>query len=134
MNKLKTITRIKIFVGILVSYGLVVFISPQIFLANSPRLQPEFIARFRATPQAIYALARYPFNTQERNNIIESAQVSSNEEKSDLPFQPIAPGVYAAEDAESNEKYIKIEKGTKVEIREVILTDGRKVKVYVPIQ
>ncbi|HRN70481.1 MAG TPA: hypothetical protein PLS49_04815 [Candidatus Woesebacteria bacterium] len=134
MNKLKTITRIKMFVAIIAAYLFVSIGSPQIFLTNSPELRPDFIARLQSVPQTVYAFARYPLNAQNRNNAIGTEQVNSRDDKADLEYQSIAPGVYAAEDPVSKEVFYKFEKGTKVDVREVILSDGRTVKVYIPVR
>lgn len=137
MNPKKTIKRLKIFGSILAAYMLVIIVSPQIFIADSSKIRPDFIARVRSIPQSTYALARYPFNKEARENAIETAQINNNPvttESESLQYQPVAPGVFAAEDPASQERFIKVEKGTQIEIRYVTLSDGRRVKVYVPVQ
>jgi hypothetical protein len=138
MNKKKLSTRLKIFGSILVAYIVVIIGAPQVFIANSSKIRPDFIARMRAVPQNAYALARYPFNSEARQNAVETAHINdtgdNNTVKNDLQYQSVAPGVYAAEDPANQERFIKIEKGTQIEVRYITLSDGRKVKVYVPVQ
>lgn len=134
MNKNKTSRRLKMFGAIIFAYIIVAVGSPQVFLANSPKIRPDVIARMRIIPQTALAMAQHPFDADARRVAIEEAQIGSNVSKEDLPYQPIAPGVYAAEDPETKERYVKIEKGTRIEVRYVTLSDGRRVKVYVPAE
>ncbi len=133
MNKLKTVRRLKMFGSILGAYVFVTLSTPHIFMANSSQFKPEFIAWMRSSPQIVYAMVRYPLDSEARDNAVQTAQIGNNTDKENLPFQSVAPGVYAAEDPETKERYVKVEKGTTIEVRYITLSDGRKVKVYIPV-
>lgn len=136
VNKLKTIRRVKIFFTIIASFVIVSTITPHVFVANSPVVKPSFLVWLKLTPQRMYAYLRYPLDNQARTESIENAALDAAtiKEKEELEYTPINEGVYAAEDPETNERYIKIDKGTTVEVHHVRLSDGREVKVYVPVK
>ena len=130
----KTQLRAKIFIGIFISFFLVKYFSPQIFIANTPQVNPNFVANILASPSTILAYIRSPFDPETRNNVIETAKMPKANPPPGLQYQPIANGVYAAEDPQTNLRYVKIDKGTKLEIRYITLDDGSTAKVYVSAQ
>jgi len=136
INNLKTARRIKIVLTIIASFFLVSTTTPHIFVSNSPYVKDSFLVWLRLTPQRMYAYMRHPLDEEERIETIENAelQFASYEEKEELNYTPIADGVYAAEDPETEERFIKIVEGTTVEVRTVIFSDGREIKVYIPIK
>ncbi len=136
VNKLKTIRRVKIVLTLITSFVVVSTVTPRVFVANSPEIKGSFLVWLKLTPQRVYAYLRYPADREARTETIENAALDNAniQEKEELNYTPISEGVYAAEDPETNNRYIKIEKGTTVEVHHVRLSDGREVKVYVPVK
>ena len=50
-----------------------------------------------------------------------------------LQFEPLTPGVFLATDKVTSKEYVKIEKGTLVQMQEYTLVDGRKITVVSPV-
>jgi len=63
LNKIITKTRIKILFVVVVSFLVVKTASPQVFLADTPKISPFFIARIKNAP---YELAQLPQIWQKR--------------------------------------------------------------------
>ena len=92
------------------------------------------MASIRKSPVAVFA---YIANINEGATLkdhLETAKIPRANPPPGLNFLPIAKGVYAAEDPESGKRFVKIEKGTKLQINTVTLPDGSTTKVYVPIE
>lgn len=133
-KKKKTKLYILIFVSILFSFSIMRSLSPRLFVANTPTLNPEFVATLQKSPVAVFA---YLGNIQEDATLkdhLETAKIPRSIPPEGLEYEPIARGVYASEITENDKKYIKIEKGTKLEVHTVVLSDGNTVKVYVPVE
>lgn len=134
MNSKKTTTRIKIFFSLIASLLFVTYISPQMFVGNTTAFNPGFIARIKVIPYTALAYIRHPLNTEERANIIETSGVQTVNSDTDLNYTPISTGVYAAQHPTTGETIVKIDAGTEVEVKTIKTTDGREIKVYVPIR
>lgn len=130
MNHKKTVTRLKIFASLLLALVIVSYGAPNIFIAGTTQLNQEFIAQIRSIPQIAYAYIQHPTNSDARTDQIETVQVQGVKDKEDLDYKPVDNGVYAAEDPVTNQRFIKIEKGTQLEKYEVTI-NGQKVTVYV---
>lgn len=117
--------------AIVISMGIVVGITPRIFLANSPDINPNFLADLGAIPGDFVALFRgQPSSKDERM----TAEIPRVTHPAGLSYEPLAKGVYASEPDQSGKRYIRIEEGTKLEKKVVTLDDGRTVTVYVPLE
>jgi len=133
-KKKKTKQRILIAVSIVFAFSIMRSLSPRLFVANTPTLNPEFVATLQKSPVAVFA---YLGNIQEDATLkdhLETAKIPRSIPPEGLSYTPIAKGVQASEITENNKKYIKIEKGTKLEVHTVILSDGKTVKIYVPVE
>jgi len=133
-TKKKTKQRILIAVSIIFSFSIMRLMTPRIFVANTPTLNPEFIATLQKSPVAVFA---YLGNIKEDATLkdhIETAKIPRAIPPVGIKYIPIAPGVYASETTENSKKFIKIEKGTKLEVHTVTLSNGKTVKVYVPVE
>lgn len=133
-KRIKTKQYILIFISILGSFMLVQFTAPHVFLANSPQLHPLFIAGIVRAPQSALAFLRNPLNPQQRIGESETAQMPTANPPATLVFSPITSVVRAAEDPATGKRYVRIASGTEVVVHTVTLTDGRVVKVYVPVE
>jgi len=134
MNPKKTKRRIGILVSMLAAFGLISIVTPRLFIADSPEINQQFIAELKYIPQDFIAMIRSPLNRSESQDEILTKQIPEVTHPEGIQLNPIAKGVYASERDASGKQYIKIDKGTKLEIREVTLSDGRTVKVYVPVE
>jgi len=133
-TKKKTKLYILIFASLFFSFATVHFITPKVFLANTPEPNPDFIASVQKSPLAV---ASYIGDIQEGASLkdhLETAKMPRATPPEGINFTPLAQGVWAAEDEKSGRKYIKIKKGTKIEVYAVVLSDGRQVQVYVPVE
>lgn len=134
MNKLKLKHRLFMLLAIVISLGLTTTVSPRLFIADSPEVNTQFIAELRNIPSDSIAFIRNIGASPADREIAELEQKSIPGTPVDAEFQTIAPGVHAAESAQEGESYIKVDAGTKLEVRTVTLDDGRRVKVYIPVQ
>lgn len=125
---------LSIFTAIFLSFLMTKYISSEVFIADTPQINPQFIANLRAIPIRAIAYVRHPFNSQERASQIETAQIPQTQTPQGLVFSPVAKGVHAAEDPQTGKSYMKIEKGTKLQVYEIKMSDGQTVKVYVPVE
>ena len=128
----KTVPRIKMVVAILLSFGVVKLLSPVVFIADSPQINPNWAADLFSLPSRSIAFIQDPTNPD--NNLKRVDIGHSAQPPEALEYKPVMKGVYAAEDPVTGKKYAKIEAGTKLRAEEVKLSDGRIVLVYVPVQ
>ncbi len=134
MNSKKTPTRIKTFISLILSLLVVTFVTPKIFVGETTAFNPRFIAMLKNMPQSTLAYIRYPLDRETRENVIETSQIQTTEAKPDLQYNPIAAGVYAAQEPETGETIVKIDAGTELEVKTIKTDDGREIKIYVPIR
>ncbi len=120
--------------AIVISLGATTTVSPRLFIADSPQVNSQFIAELKNIPSDTIAFFRNIGASPAEREIAELERKSIPGTPVDAEFQAIAPGVQAAESAQEGESYIKVDAGTKLEVRTVTLDDGRRVKVYIPIQ
>lgn len=133
METLKNIlfsTRVKIIIAMLL--GLVamnVIRGQQVFLAESPTLNPFFIARVQNLPNAtsnfVASLGSIFDGSRGTKQTIKEIAVQP---RSSLNFVPVAKGVQAAEDPSTGEKFVKLKKGSKVRVVEQVGADGQVTK------
>lgn len=118
-------------VAIIVSLGIVVGVTPRIFLADSPKINPNFLADLGNLPNDIVAMLQGQPSSRDDQMTAEIPRVVH---PAGLNYEPLAKGVYASEADQSGKRYIKIEEGTKLEKKVIVLDDGRTVSVYVPLE
>jgi len=120
-------------------------IAPQVFLANSPRISPIFIARLKNTPAYFASLpgnliaSLNPFGKKLSSPTAEIfSQIPKVNPPAGIIFQSVAKGVKAAEDKKTNTIYFTVEKGTQFKVIETEITqsDGtkKKIKLLIPIE
>ncbi len=134
MNKRKTKKRIVTLGAILGAFLLTVSVSPRVFIADSPQVNPNFFAELRKAPADLVAFVRNPFAPGKTDEGVMTAELQVTDAPTGASFTPIAKGVYAAEDPATGQSYVKIEGGTQLEVHNITLEDGRTVTVYVPLE
>lgn len=134
MNPLKLKKRIKTFVALGIALLLTATISPRLFIADSPQINTQFIAELRNAPADFVAFVMRRPTGAEATALAELEQSQVQNVPQGLTFAPVAQGVSAAEDPSTGERFVKVEAGTKLEVRQITLEDGRTVTVYVPVE
>lgn len=134
MNPKKTKQRIGMIISMAIALVAVSTISPRLFVANSPQINQQFIAELRYIPNDLIARVQNPFQKPQTQDELLTNQIPKVTHPDGVQLQQIAKGVYASEPDNNGKRFIKIDKGTKLEIREVTLDDGRTVKVYIPVE
>jgi len=120
--------------AIAIAFGITTTISPRLFIADSPEINPQFVAELGNIPSDTIAFIRNIGASPEDRAVAELERKSIPGTPVDAEFYSVAPGIQAAESAQEGESYIKVEAGTKLEVRTITLDDGRRVKVYIPVQ
>ena len=134
MKKYITITGALIF-----SYIIVRMMTPQVFIQNSPTLDPQFIANVKDLPALlekngnnVVLIAKKIFSgvnvgRSPGEPIPQSPLLGLSEDQipAGLEFSSFVKGVAAAEDKTTGKKYIKMSAGTKYKM------SGRTMKVKV---
>ena len=113
--------RIKILLVILVSFLVVKTGTSQLFLADSPRINTEFISSLKNAPGNLIAGITGLFN---RNK--DFADVKSVTPPENVVFKSISKGVYAGEDPTTGKSYLKVEAGTKYRIVGTVTINGKE--------
>ena len=138
-KKIKLLTvMIAVFLGVEV-------IAPQVFLANSPRISPIFVARLKNAPTYFASLpgnliaSLNPFGKKLSSPTAEIfSQIPKVNPPAGIIFQSVAKGVKAAEDKTTNTIYFTIEQGTQFRVIETEITqpDGtkKKIKLMIPVE
>lgn len=117
------------------SFNLVKVFSPKIFIANSPKFKPEFIAFIERPTNILPAtqftkLLSFGFIVDH----IETAKIPKTTPPNGTSYIQVAKGVYASESQTDKTRYIKINKGTTLEVHSVNLSNGKSVNIYVPVE
>ncbi len=137
MNHIKTkklFHTLKILSALALSFLIVSFIAPYIFVDNTAIVKPRIQAALRFVPYAVYAYVRHPLNQEERTKIIELAHLQQLPVNTDLSYQPVAKGVHAAEDPITNTVHVRVDKGTQIEVKTITFSDGQTLKIFVPVK
>jgi hypothetical protein len=148
---------------IIISFFFSIWLTNNVFITNTPRLNPLFIAKLKSAPGYIASIPKLIQNaiSSKSQNQIAKNEPSSNQTANNSPrpkyetiqlsqtmstmpkvtppasavFKSVSKGVYAAEGS-NNSKYIKIEKGTPVEVRvyHITMPDGtsKEVQFIIP--
>lgn len=127
--------KIKILVVLALSFFVVKYASPQVFIANSPMINPSFLTNIKNTPSYIVSIPQKIGNIFYKipQSEIDQSYIEKIKVKNIPPgliFQPLTKGVNAqiAEDQATGKKYLKIPAGTKYKFEEIEL-NGKMVKV-----
>lgn len=128
LDKLKTILlhpRVKIALAMLLAFSALSLIQSQkVFLANSPSLNPVFIASLKSLPANTIAFIQHPLAKPHERKVYGALNELAVQPKEGMNFLPYAKGVEAAEDPVTGKKVLKLKKGTKVRILEEPQPDG----------
>ena len=140
MKNIFTKNRIKIVFVLFFTYMSVKLISPNLFIAYSPKINPVFIAKVINTPAKIATIPGKFLSSLSKFSFFDKNEVSPNintninpgmiakskyvTPPSNLVFKYMSKGVSAAEDPGTGMNYIKIEAGTKYKISGYITVDG----------
>ncbi|MDA1316675.1 MAG: hypothetical protein O3B87_01470 [bacterium] len=122
-----------IVVGMAIAFIFASYGSPHVFVANTPQLNPNLAGNLRAIPASVMAFIQNPTDSDARNNIVQTAKIQQVKSVEGLNYTPIKTGVYAAEHPETGKTIVRIDKGTQLQVHSVTLSDGRVVKVYIPL-
>lgn len=99
-------------------------LNKEVFYANSPRINPIFIAKLQNSPQALTAFINKLSNSSQ--NLAEEGQPQE--------YRPLFKNVLAGETHDKDVIYIKItDPAIKTQVKDIILPDGKVVKFYKPI-
>ena len=125
----------KLFFSLAMTFGLVTLFAPQVFLANTPRVNPLFIASIKnlptnivGTPDRIVAYIGNMFTS--KNNQTTPNPSSTVNVPASIAFKEVTAGVYAGEDTASKKTYIKIDKTNPNLKQKEYTIKGIKVVVY----
>ena len=111
--------------------------APNLFIANTPRVNPVFVAKIMNTPKEIAAmpgkflanLSNFRLFNNQNNIQVDPkviAEIKFKTPPANVVFEYVSKGVSAAEDPATGEKYIKVAAGTKYKIVGEITINGVK--------
>lgn len=129
--------------ALIFAYCIVKISTPQVFLHNSPSIDPAFIARLKNLPSTTKEVGQVatlfatnvffgkksgtqpqtPASSSLKNTIAGTAQETV---PMNLVFSPITKGVAAAEDVTTKKKYVQLKKNTAYHIEKGGLTINGK--------
>lgn len=112
-------------------------VAPNLFIANTPRVNPVFVAKIMNTPKEIAAmpgkflanLSNFRLFNNQNNIQVDPkviAEIKFKTPPANVVFEYVSKGVSAAEDPATGEKYIKVAAGTKYKIVGEITINGVK--------
>lgn len=136
MSNLNTPKRIKqrisLVFAIAISFLMVNFFAPKVFVLNSPEIDRNALANIFSSGQDLIAFfTQRNYSNNEESGLSEIPNVPHPQ---GITYEQIAKGVYASEPDSTGKRFIKIDKGTKLEKKDVVLEDGRSVTVYIPLE
>ncbi|OGK13912.1 hypothetical protein A3A93_06040 [Candidatus Roizmanbacteria bacterium RIFCSPLOWO2_01_FULL_38_12] len=134
MRNKKLLFRLKILSSLILSFLIVNFVAPQIFVRDTSAMKPKVQAVLKIVPYTMYAYIRYPFDSQARDKAIELAFMQQLPLNKDLSYRQISKGVYAAEDETTEMVHVKVESRTQLEAKTITLNNGQTLKIFVPIK
>lgn len=86
--------KIKIITAVILSFAVVILMSPQVFLANTPRINPVFLTKLKNLPNTIASLPSSFFNSLLRRPSSAEKYAAVYEK----PFYKLSDEVYAYEE------------------------------------
>lgn len=126
--------RIGLIFAIALSFVMVNYLAPKVFIANTPELDRRALANIFSSGQEFLSFISGRNNSENENENTDLSDIPNVPHPADTSYERVAKGVYASEPDETGKRFIKIDKGTKLEKRDVILEDGRSVTVYIPLE
>lgn len=126
--------RVKIGVGILGAFLAVRYMTPQVFVANSPEVNLAFVENIQSIPRRTVAFLKHPTDFSKQNEEVQRNQIAVNQTPGQKEYRQVMKGVYAAEDPSTKEVVVRIEAGTELEVKYITLPGGQQIKVFVPVE
>ncbi len=134
-------TKLKIVFILGLSFLIVRAIAPRLFIADSPRINPLFVAQLLNLPTQLAGLIRgnstnVPGQVYQGEQTVSQVNVPRATEpipQNSVIYQ-IGKGAYAAEDKETKKTYIMFKADAKVKVYEYKLPSGKSITLYEPIQ
>lgn len=128
MKNIFSIQRIKLVLVIVGSFMAVKFLSPQVFLADSPKINPVFISKLINAPSYIASLPGvigqlWSVRQKTGNNVDE---IAAKKVPPNLIFNSLTKGVEAANDEKNNKVYLKMQPGTSYSVEEIEINGVKK--------
>lgn len=115
---------------LVLSFLVVKYASPQVFVANTPVINPSFVTNLKNTPSYVASIPQKIGNMFNENPQSEMERIALKNTPPGLIFHPLTKGVEAqvAEDPATGKKYLNIPAGTEYKFEEIEL-NGKMVKV-----
>ncbi len=110
IKKIITIQRLKIVLVMVFTFLVVRNYTDRVFVANTPMIKPQVIARVKGFPSYLASLI------PGRKPPSPIANLPEVKPPPNAVFKPAQTGVSVAEVPSENKRYYKIEKGTSVEV------------------
>ncbi len=150
----QTNTKIKIILVLAAAFLLGSFVSNSIFVASTPIVRSDVMTRLKNLPKDLLNSTKNTIafmsslgrsTEQNRQQISAQNQVYTNFIKNEpnvtpppqVPFKAISKGVYAADDPQTNTRYLKLDSGTKLQEKTIKIrnSDGtvQELKALVPV-
>ncbi len=132
MNNIFSKLKIKLIFVLVLSFLVVKFLSPQIFLADSPKISPLFIAKLINIPNYVASIPQTISSLFNNSATQDINKVAVKNVPTGLNFSSLSKGVEAAEDTQNNKVYLKIQPGTAYSIEEIEVNGVKKrvLKIY----
>jgi len=131
MKKIITKTRVKILLVVLATFLVVKGSSDTVFMAGTPKVNPEFIASLKNAPQELVSVPgkiiafinKIPGQKQPSGDI---AAVQMITPPPNTVFKTISKGVSAAENPLTGQTMIQVQAGTKYRINGTVTINGKE--------
>lgn len=133
MENITSKIRIKMILALSITFISVSVLSSQVFIANSPQIRPDFIARIKNTFSNTIASIQNGNSYKGEKTASQVIKPSGEQIPKNLIIQQMAKGVYAAEDKPNKKTYMMFTKDAKIKVYEYII-DGKKITLYEPVQ
>ncbi len=129
----QTSLRIRILVAMIIAFFIVWLGGPAVFVADSPRVRSEVKEELLLLPSRLYALVTHGFDFTYADNATETSRMSrASTVPQSMSYSKTSSQVAVGTDKKSNMQYVRLSKGTVVEVHTVQLSDGRNVRIYMP--
>lgn len=117
-------------VVLVLSFLAVKYTSPQVFIANTPVINPLFVTNLKNTPSYIASIPQKIGSMFNKNLQSEMERIALKKIPPGLIFQPLTKGVEAqvAEDPVTGKKYLNMPVGTEYKFEEIEV-NGKLMKV-----
>ena len=118
--------------ALLATFAAVKLITPQVFLADTPRISPMFISNIQNVPSTLASIPQSILQLFNNSQVQNIENVAVKAVPSGLNFSNVATGVQAAEDNQNNKVYLKLQPGTYYQIQEIVVNGVKKkvLKIY----